>query len=76
MAASYVCDGCGKAVASPKKIGHVIPRDYCETCAEKAESYLNEEEALRVRLQIDFANERSILIGKYLQGGFNLPDLP
>jgi hypothetical protein len=39
MAASYVCDGCGFAIQEPKKVGHVLKRDYCAACEPRAQAY-------------------------------------
>lgn len=75
MAISYNCDGCGKNVAEPKKVGKVTQREYCEPCAEKAEAFVAEEEQLRKDTQEKFIDDRAALIAKYSEGGFHLPDV-
>lgn len=75
MAASYTCDGCSENVEKPKVVGHVIKRDYCESCAALAEAFLAEEEAERVAVQTAFLGKREKLVKKYGKGGFKLPDV-
>lgn len=76
MAISYSCDGCAKPVESPKKVGHVVRREYCETCAEIAENFIEQEEALRKATQERFVDDRALLIARFSAGNFKLPDLP
>ena len=76
MATYYACDGCGAAVDSPKKVGHVLKRDYCPTCAAIADEFLHEEEELRKATQERFVDERALLIARFSADGFKLPDLP
>ena len=74
MASYFVCDGCGNRVDMPKKVGHIVKREYCETCAATAEKFIAEEEALRRAIQEKFVDDRAALIAKYT--GFKLPDVP
>lgn len=76
MARSFTCDGCGDPVDNPKQVGHVIQRDYCPTCAVKAEEYLQSEEAERLAVQSAFVGKRDKLIKKHGAGRFKLPDVP
>ena len=76
MATYYACDGCGAAVDSPKKVGFVLKRDYCPTCAAIADKFLHEEEELRKATQERFVDERALLIARYAVDNFKLPDLP
>jgi hypothetical protein len=76
MAASYTCDGCGCNVATPKQIGHVLKRDYCEPCADKAQAFLEAEEILRRTTQEQFEKARATFIAHASEGGFKLPDVP
>ena len=76
MAISYSCDGCGKAVENPVKVGHVIRRDYCDDCAQAANAFIESEETLRKDTHTRFVDDRAALIAKYSAGGFRLPDLP
>lgn len=76
MAASYTCDGCGSNVAKPIVVGHVLKRDYCETCAPKAEAFLDAEEVLRDACYAQFLTGRQALINTSSMGGFKLPDVP
>lgn len=75
MAISFHCDGCGKTVAEPKKVGKVTRREYCEPCAEKAEAFVAEEEQLRNDLQEKFIDDRAALIARYSVDNFKLPDV-
>ena len=76
MAASYTCDGCGCNVAHPKQVGHVIKRDYCDSCKPKAEAYLEAEELLRMTAQKQFVGARNALIATSALSNFKLPDVP
>ena len=76
MATFFRCDGCGEGVDSPKKVGFVIRREYCETCAAVADKFLHEEEELRKATQERFVDERALLIARFSADGFKLPDLP
>jgi hypothetical protein len=76
MAAVYLCDGCGCNVEHPKKVGHVIQRDYCEPCAVKAEDFLQAEELLRKVHAEQFIAARQAFINTAATGGFKLPDVP
>lgn len=76
MAIFFKCDGCGQAVESPKKVGFVIRREYCDTCAEIADRFVREEEKLRKAAQERFVDDRALLIARYSAGNFRLPDLP
>lgn len=76
MAIQYSCDGCGAPVENPVKVGHVVKRDYCETCKEIAERFMREEEALRKATHERFMDDRALLIARYSAGNFKLPDLP
>lgn len=45
MGVLYSCDGCGAMLAEgeePKRLGHVISREYCGKCAVEAEAYMKE----------------------------------
>lgn len=72
---SYSCDGCGTKVTDPVKVGHITRRDYCEKCAEIAKQFIADEEALRVELQEKFVDARALLIAKYSENNFHLPDV-
>lgn len=76
MAIAYSCDGCGAKVDKPKQVGHVIKRDYCETCADKATAFLEAEEVLRRTTQEQFMAARQAFIAQASDGGFKLPDVP
>ena len=76
MAILYQCDGCGAAVGSPKKVGFVIRREYCDLCAVTADNFLNEEEELRKATQERFVDERALLLARYGADNFKLPDIP
>lgn len=76
MAQSFVCDGCGANVEAPIVKGHVLKRDYCESCAENAEAFLEEEEKARVSVQHSFAKMRDVLVKKYGKALTKLPDVP
>lgn len=75
MAISFSCDGCGTKITEPVKVGHITKREYCEKCAEIANQFIADEEALRVELQEKFIDERALLIAKYGADGFHLPDV-
>jgi hypothetical protein len=70
----FSCDGCGEPVETPVKIGKVIEREYCETCAVLAQKFIDAEEALRVQTQAAFQREREALIAVHTD--FKLPDVP
>ena len=76
MAVHFGCDGCGAQVTEPVKIGHVIRRDYCMSCAAIANEFIDAEELLRKDTQTRFVDERALLIAKYSHDNFKLPDLP
>ena len=77
MAQSFTCDGCGCNVAKPKIVGHVLRREYCDSCAENAEAFLAAEEENRAHYQQRFAEIRQQLINVHGQDGkFMLPDVP
>ena len=76
MAASFTCDGCGENVDKPSVVGYVLKRDFCETCAPVAESFLVEEENERMAVQVVFASKREKLLKKYGEVIKKLPDVP
>jgi len=76
MAISYSCDGCGEAVYVPKKVGHIVKREYCERCAEIADRFVREEEELRKATQERFVDDRALLIVRFSAANFRLPDIP
>ena len=76
MAVFFKCDGCGEGVDSPRRVGFVLKRDYCPTCAEIADKFLHEEEELRKVTQERFVDERAALIARYGADNFKLPDIP
>jgi hypothetical protein len=76
MAWSFFCDGCACNVAQPIVKGHVLKRGYCETCAQKAEAFLDAEEALRDACYGQFLTARQALINTSSASGFKLPDVP
>ena len=76
MAILYQCDGCGEGGDAPKRVGFVMKREYCPTCAEIADEFLREEEELRKDTQERFVDERALLIARFSIDGFKLPDLP
>jgi len=76
MSISFHCDGCGAAVDMPKKVGHIVKREYCETCAEIADRFVREEEELRKATQERFVDDRALLIVRFSAGNFHLPDIP
>jgi hypothetical protein len=76
MAATYVCDGCGKPTPQPKQVGHALKRDYCADCEPRAQSFIDAEEGLRKRLAESFKTDRELLISTASEGGFKLPDVP
>lgn len=76
MAATYICDGCGKPTPNPKKVGHVTKRDYCDECEPRAQAFVDAEEDLRNRLTEQFRTDRGLLVAKASEGNFKLPDVP
>ena len=74
--ADRACDGCGEPVNDPVKVGHVVKRDYCVSCAAIANEFIDAEEVLRRDTQTRFIDERALLIVKYSAGLLKLPDLP
>ena len=76
MAATYFCDGCGCNLDKPKVVGHVIRRDYCEPCADKATAFIEAEEVLRRTAQEQFQSARNAFISEASKDGFKLPDVP
>lgn len=76
MAVFFLCDGCGCKVSDPKKIGRVVPRDYCEDCAVQAAAFLVSEESLRVTARETFKAGRDALIAPFAARDFKLPDVP
>lgn len=75
MSVSLHCDGCGKPVENPVKVGHITERDYCEECATVAGRFVDAEEALRKTTQERFVDDRALLIAQFSTGGFKLPDV-
>ncbi len=76
MASAFSCDGCGAAVDKPIVVGHVIRRDYCAPCAEIANGFVDEEEAIRREAQSGFAAAREKLVKAALDHLNKLPDVP
>lgn len=76
MASIFKCDGCGVEVASPKKVGLVLPRDYCPECAPKAEAFLEAEEKMREDICLAFQTGREKMIAGGLAVLKALPDVP
>jgi len=72
----FKCDGCGEAVDVPKKVGHIVKREYCERCAEIADRFVREEEELRKATQERFVDDRALLIVRFSAANFRLPDIP
>lgn len=73
---SIVCDGCGKSVPNPTRLGRATPRDYCEECEAVARKFMEAEEALRADLHERFVDDRALLIANLAPGNFKLPDVP
>ncbi len=64
-------------VEKPKVVGHVIRREYCETCAKNAESFLAAEDDNRAHFCMRFEEIRQQLINVHgKDGAFKLPDVP
>jgi hypothetical protein len=76
MSSVHLCDGCGKTVDFPVKLGRTIPRDYCEDCALVARKFMEGEDALRKALHENFIDDRASLIANLLARSFKLPDVP
>lgn len=76
MSTILICDGCGEPLAVPAEVGHIIKRQYCEQCAEIAEKFLAEEEALRKAAHEKFIDDRAALIARFSADGGKLPDVP
>ena len=74
MATYFMCDGCAKPVENPVKVGFVIQREYCETCADAANQYIAAEEALRKTVHERFIDDRAALIARFSANHFKLPD--
>ena len=74
MAINFICDGCAKPVENPVKVGFVIQREYCETCADAANQYIAAEEALRKTVHERFIDDRAALIARFSANNFRLPD--
>lgn len=56
----YGCDGCDFAttdLADLTKVGRIKAGVYCETCAKKAQNYLQAMEGLRVSFTVRWADE-------------------
>ena len=76
MSRVYLCDGCGKPIATtPQLRGVALTREYCEACAEIAKTFEEAESALRASLYERFTSDRGLLIAKFSEGGFKLPDV-
>lgn len=75
MAISFSCDGCGNPVTDPVKIGHITRREYCEECKVIAERFVEAEESLRATTHERFIDDRALLVAKFSEGGFRLPDI-
>ena len=76
MATAYLCDGCRSPVENPVKVGHVLKRDYCETCAPRAQAFVEAEENLRADLVATFQSARRRMIEAATEDKFLLPDVP
>lgn len=75
MSIQYLCDGCDQPVAVPMEAGHITKRHYCDECKVKADTFLEAEQALRKRLVEQFVDDRALLIAKFSEGNFKLPDV-
>ena len=76
MSTSFHCDGCRESVEIPIKVGHILRREYCESCAMVANQFVDAEEALRKSTHEKFAADRELLIVRFSANGFKLPDVP
>ena len=76
MSTVHLCDGCGKAVETPKARGLALKRDYCNECDILAEAFEKNEDALRANLYEQFTVNRAALIARYSENSFKLPDVP
>ena len=76
MATIVQCDGCGVAITeTPVVRGIALKREYCEACAEIAKTFEQVEASLRESLYERFMTDRQLLIAKFSEGGFLLPDV-
>ena len=75
MATRYCCDGCDDMLAQgvePKRLGVVLPRDYCPACAEIAAAYLNLVNELHTDIASEWQHRLAAIRAKFA----NLPLLP
>ena len=76
MSTIVQCDGCGTAITeTPVVRGIALKREYCAACAEIAKTFEQVEAALRESLYERFTTDRGLLIAKFSEGGFRLPDV-
>jgi hypothetical protein len=75
MAKMIVCDGCGLGVIGPEeRIGFVIRRDYCTSCASVVGAYGAEVDALHDRLAKAWNEDLILIREKYRAKLKHLPD--
>ena len=74
MAQVILCDGCG-GVGACTKVGHVLRRDYCEGCAERAAAYQGEIDALHERVAQDWKDGLAEIRKTYSSALRVLPDV-
>ena len=78
MGVRFVCDGCGDIMepgVEPKRLGKVIRREYCECCADAAETHLAEVDKLHDEIAIAWNSGISSLRKAAHEAGLDLlPD--
>ncbi len=76
MASVHLCDGCGARIeGEPEERGFVLRRDYCSTCAAKADEYQRELDALHDAVADRWQKGRQRLVAKHGRTLDALPDV-
>lgn len=76
MAVHHVCDGCGARIEGDdfEKVGHVIRREYCPSCAVKANDFLRRQGEIHTNAAATYKGDMELLLAD-MHGRLNmLPD--
>lgn len=75
MAKVTICDGCGLGIIGPEeRIGYVISRDYCTSCASVVGAYGAEVDAMHDRLAKEWREGLQQIRENYRKRLQHLPD--
>ena len=77
MAIRYACDGCGEMLRQgeePKKLGIVVTREYCESCAPHAQNFLEAVSEAHTKVASAFRADLARIRAGFFEKLHRLPD--